>query len=104
MIKNIILVICHCSIDKKPIDADYSSLNGKIELRHKASKFKVGERVRITKQKNIFSKYYNKGWSREIFFIDSVLKTNPWIYKIKDLNREKTIESFYEKELLLSNL
>ena len=49
MIKNIILVICHCSIDKKPIDADYSSLNGKIELRHKASKFKVGERVRITK-------------------------------------------------------
>ena len=49
MIKNIILVICHCSINKKSIDADYSSLNGKIELRHKASKFKVGERVRITK-------------------------------------------------------
>ena len=68
MIKNIILVICHCSMDKKAIDADYSSLNGKIELSHKASKFKVGDRVRITKQKNIFSKYYNKGWSREIFF------------------------------------
>ena len=29
--------------------------------------------------------------------IDSVLKTNPWICKIKDLNGEKIIESFYEK-------
>ena len=29
-------------------------------------------------------------------------KINPWTYKIKDLNGEKIIESFYEKELLLS--
>ena len=28
---------------------------------------------------------------REIFFIDSVLKTNPWAYKIKDLNWEKVM-------------
>ena len=26
--------------------------------------------------------------------IDSVLKTNPWIYKLKDLNGEKIIGSF----------
>ena len=30
-------------------------------------------------RKNIFSKRYTKNWSREIFNIDSVLKTNPWI-------------------------
>ena len=36
--------------------------------------------------------------------IDFVLKTNPWTYKIKDLNRETVIESFYEKELFLSKL
>ena len=41
---------------------------------------------------------------REKFITDSVLKTNPWTYKIKDLNGEKIIESFYEKELLLSKL
>ena len=29
--------------------------------------------------------------------INSVLKTNSWIYKIKDLNREKIIGWFYEK-------
>ena len=37
---------------------------------------------------------------REIFIIDSVLKTNPWTYKIKDLNGEKIIGRFYEEELL----
>ena len=36
--------------------------------------------------------------------IDSVLKTNPWTYKFKDLNGEKIIGSFYEKEFLSSIL
>ena len=37
------------------------------------------------------------------FVIDSFLKkTNPWAYKIKDLNGEKIIGSFFEKELLLN--
>ena len=67
----------------------------------KAPKFKVSDIVRITQYKNIFSKGYTKNSSREIFLINSVLKTNPWTYKIKDLNGEKVIGSFYEKELLL---
>ena len=58
--------------------------------------------MRITKYKNIFSKGYTENWSRKIFITDSVLKTNPRTYKIKDLNREKIIGSFYEKELLRS--
>ena len=41
--------------------------------------------------KNILKKGYTENWSREIFIIDSVLKTNPWTYKIKDLNGEKII-------------
>ena len=52
----------------------------------KAPKFEVNDRVRTTKYKNTFSKGYTKNWPREIFIIDSVLKTNPWTYKIKDLN------------------
>ena len=70
----------------------------------KAPKFKVNDRVRITKYKNIFSKGYTENWSREIFIIDSVLKTNPWTSKIKYLNGEKIIGSFYEKEVLWSIL
>ena len=37
-----------------------------------------------------------------IFIIESGSKTIPWTYKIQDLNREKVIESFYEKELLIT--
>ena len=79
-------------------------MTGKSETNPKVPKFKVNNRVRITKYKNSFSKGYTKNWSREMFFIDSVLKTNPWTYKNKDLKGEKIIGKFYEKELLLSKL
>ena len=76
------------SINKKAINADCFALTEKIEANSKAHIFKVNYRVRITKYKNIFSKGYTGNWLREIFNIDSVLKTNPWTYKMKDLNGE----------------
>ena len=48
----------HHSINKKPINADYSALTDKLETNPKAIKFKVIDRVRITKYKNIISKGY----------------------------------------------
>ena len=56
----------HHSINKKPINADYSALTEKIEKNVKAPKFKGDDRVRITKYKNIFSKDYIENWSRQI--------------------------------------
>ena len=88
---------------KKPTDGDYSALREEIKRSSKALKLKVGDRVRITKYKNIFSKGYTENWSREIFVIDSVMKTDPWMYRIKDSDGKK-IRSFYERELLLSKL
>ena len=76
----------------------------KIETNPKVLKFKVNARVRITKYKNIFGEGDSENWSREIFIINSVLKTNPCTYKIKDLNGEKIIGSLYEKELLFNQL
>ena len=76
----------------------------KIETTPKVPKFKVNDRVRINKSKNIFSKDYTEYWSREIFIIGSVLKANPWTYKINNLNRAKSIGRFYEKVLLRSKL
>ena len=76
----------HYSIIKKLIDADYSGLTENIETNPKAPKFKVNDRIRITMHKNVFSKGYTQNWSREIFIIDSVLKTNPGTYKIKEHN------------------
>ena len=68
---------------KKPVPADQFSFNDEIESSNKAPKFKVGYRVRIK------GKGYTKNWSREILVIDSVLKTDLYKFKIKDLNGEK---------------
>ena len=78
---------------KIPVDADYSALTEEIDSSHKALKFKVGDEVRITKYQNVFNNCYTKNWSKEIFVVDSPIKTNPWTYKVKDLNRCKVIGS-----------
>ena len=55
-----------------------------------------------SKHRNVFSKGCTDNWSKEIFLIDSVLKTNPWNCKIKDSIGELVIRTFHEKKLLLS--
>ena len=87
---------CH-SIGKKSINAYYYALAEEIETNLKASKFKVGDRVRIINYKNIFSEGYTKHFWKEIFVINFVMKTNPCTYKFKDLNGEVMLGSFYEK-------
>ena len=67
-------------------------------------KFKVNDHVRISKYKNIFAKGYVPNWSEEIFVVKEIKYTVPWTYVISDLNgEEKTIGSFYEKELQKTN-
>ena len=46
----------HHSINKRPINADYSVLTEKIETNPKVRKLKFNGRVRITKYKNILVK------------------------------------------------
>ena len=62
-------------------------------------KFKIGDKVRISKYKRVFEKGYTPNWTREIFIINKILPTNPPSYKINDLNDEIIDGSFYEKEL-----
>ena len=62
-------------------------------------KFKVGDHVRISKYRNIFSKASTKNWSKEILIIRKIKNTVPWTYAISDLNGEPIAGSFYEKEL-----
>ena len=57
----------------------------------------MNDRVRMTKYTNIFSKGYTDNWWREIFIINSVMKTNNWAYKIKDLNGGEIKGSFYKR-------
>ena len=69
----------------------------------KDPKFKVGDHVIISKYKNIFAKSYSSNWSEEVFVIKRIKNTIPWTYVINDLNGEKIIGSFYEKELRKTN-
>ena len=68
------------------------------------SRFKVGDRVRISKFKNIFAKGYTPNWSKEMFIVDKINDTVPYTYNIKDLNDEEIIGSFYDRELQKSIL
>ena len=73
------------------------------ESKIKYPKFKIGDHVRISKYKNVFAKGYTPNWSEAIFIVNKVKNTLPWIYEINDLNGEKIIGSFYEKELQKTN-
>ena len=94
----------HRTSKMKPVDVkDNIYINFKKEVNHKDPKFKVGDNVRISKYKNIFAKGYTPNWSEEVFVIKKVKNTVPWTYVINDLNSEKVIETFYEKELQKTN-
>jgi len=65
-------------------------------------KFNVGDRVRIYSYKNKFDKGSRANWTTEIFIISDINYTSPVTYKVKDLNGEDIIGSFYQQELHLS--
>ena len=83
----------------KPKDVTDSVFVEFKESNKKDPKFKVGEHVRISKHKNVFSKGYTPNWSEEIFVINKIQNTVPWTYLINDLNGGEIMGSFYEKEL-----
>ena len=94
----------HTTIKMKPIDVkDNTYINTDKEINNKDPKFKVDDRVRISKYKNIFAKGYTPNWSEEVFVIKKVKNTVPWTYVINDLNGEQITGTFYEKELQKTN-
>ena len=61
--------------------------------------FKIGDKVRISKYREIFDKSYKGNWSEELFVINKIQPTVPITYKIKDLLGEDIKGSFYRQEL-----
>jgi hypothetical protein len=59
----------------------------------------VGDIVRIEVYKDKFTKGRKPNWTKELFVVDKVLRTNPITYKIKDMNGEEIIGSFYNQQL-----
>ena len=94
----------HNTIKMKPIDVGDNKIVYIDEHNEKNSRFKVGDRVRISKFKNIFAKGYTANWSKEIFAVDKINDTVPYTYNLKDLNDEEIIGSFYDRELQKTKL
>ena len=92
------------TIKIKPVDVmDNTYIDFEKEVNDKDPKFKVGDHVRISKQKNIFAKGYMPNWSGEVFVVSKIKNTVPWTYVINDVNGEEITGTNYEKELQKTN-
>ena len=94
----------HNTIKMKPKDVRDNKRVYIDEHNEKDSRFKVGDRDRTSRYKNIFAKGYTPNWSKEIFIVDKINYTVPYKYNIKDLNGEEIIGSFYDRELQKTKL
>ena len=89
----------HSTIKMKPIDVKNNKRVYTDEHNEKDSKFKIGDRVRISRYENIFAKGYAPNWSSEIFIVNKINDTVPYTYNLKDFNDEEIIGSFYDKDI-----
>lgn len=67
-------------------------------------KFKVGDHVRISKYKMIFSKGYTPNWTNETFTVHSIQPTVPVTYLLKDYMKQVLKGGFYEHEISKTNV
>ena len=83
----------HKANKMKPIDVtDDSYAEYNEDFNKKDPKSKVGDHVRISKDKNIFAKGNAPNWSEEV--VNKIKNTVPWTYVINNLNGEEIIGSF----------
>ena len=85
----------HRTIKMKPVDVtsdSYAEYNE--DSNETKPKFKAGDRIRISKYKNIFAKWYTQNSSEEVFIISKIKNTVPWTYVISDLNGESITGSY----------
>ena len=60
----------HSTIKMKPVDVKSNTyIDSSKEISNKNPKFKIGDIVRISNNKNVFAKGYTPNWSEEIFVI-----------------------------------
>ena len=94
----------HSTIKMKPIDVKGNKRVYIDEHNKKDSRFKVSDRVRISKFKNTFAKGYIPNWRKETFIIDKINDTVPYTCNLKDSNDEEIIGIFYDRELQKTKL
>ena len=74
-------------------------INSSKEINNKDPKFKVGDIVRISKYKKIFTKGYAPNWSEDVFVIKKVKNTFLWTSVLVILMEKILLEHIMKKEL-----
>ncbi|XP_034937820.1 uncharacterized protein [Chelonus insularis] len=83
--------------EKKLFDSIYKKL--KVVKMKKKNKFRVGDKVRISKYKHIFEKGHTPNWTTDIFTVSEVTNTHLVTHKLTDYPNQSIERGFYEKEL-----
>jgi hypothetical protein len=66
-------------------------------------KYQVGDKVRISIKKAVFSKGYLENWSTEVFTVYKVNKTSPPTYQLQDYTGKPISGCFYTEEISKTN-
>ena len=95
----------HRTIKMKPVDVNSSNENEilnkvfRIDQKLVKFKFKIGDKVRISKVKRTFEKGYTPNWTEEYFIINDRYPRSPPVYTLKDQQDDQISGIFYEPEL-----
>lgn len=84
-------------VRRKHVKEILKRINRKINLAK--PKFKVNDKVRISKYKRTFQKGYLPNWTNEVFTVILVKKTDPVTYILQDSRGEILKGGFYEQEI-----
>ena len=97
----------HSTIRMRPVDASkkenesdvWENLFKDDEYHKKSSKFRIGDKVRISRIKGIFEHGFLPNWSEQIYKIHNIQNSTPVTYILEDLQGEIIEGSFYNEEL-----
>ncbi|KAL4090174.1 hypothetical protein QTP88_025073 [Uroleucon formosanum] len=96
----------HRTISMTPVQADANPML--VEIKHRKIingkiKFNVGDNVRVSTYKGVFTKGYLPSWSTEIFKIVKINDTLPTTYQLQDYTGKPIAGCFYSEEILKTN-
>lgn len=96
----------HRTIGVSPVQADADPSSVKIKrcaIKRRKIRFSVGDKVRISTHKGVFTKGYLPNWSSEIFTVIKVNKTSPTTFVLEDCTSERIAGGFYAEEIYKTN-
>ncbi|VVC35223.1 Ribonuclease H-like domain, partial [Cinara cedri] len=92
----------HRTTGMTPIQADQNPSSVMLNQRSipvRKKKFIVGDKVRVSVNKGVFTKGYLPNWSTEVFTVVKINDTLPFTYRLEDYKGNPIIGCFYTEEI-----